>query len=199
MKQAFLFISGILTVLYVVPYIRDILRRTTKPNIVTWITWTILTAIATAAEFTAGEYRTAIYTAISTLSTLSIVIFGLRYGYARYSRFDIICQVGALSGIIIWQLFNSPTLGLIATVMIDFIGALPTYRHSWYQPQEETWQTYALSAAGAAFAILALTSYNFVSLSFAVYILISDIAISLIIISRLRTRLIHELPQESGL
>lgn len=163
---------------------RDILRHKTKPNIVSWITWTMLTGIATAAEIGAGEYTTAIFTGAATLETSMVVALGVRHGFVKYTRFDIVCQLSAIVGIILWQLFNSPQLAIIATVTIDFIGALPTLRHSWQMPSEETWQTYLLGSVASAFGVLALTQYNLVALSFPLYLTIVNAATALIIVSR---------------
>ncbi len=184
MKTVFLVLATIITVVSVLPYLRDILKGTTKPNIVSWLTWTLLTGIATAAEIAAHEYVAAIFTSAAVVETGLVVVFGLRYGYVKYTRFDVVCQIGAVVGIILWQLFDSPTIGVLAAVGIDFIGALPTFRHAWQKPNEETWQTFAISGIGAVFALLALDSYNWVSLPYAVYIVLVNLALSSVILQR---------------
>jgi hypothetical protein len=144
----------------------------------------MLTLIATIAEFAAGEYKTAIFTSSAVLETSLIVLLGLKYGYAKYSRFDALCQASAIIGLVLWWLFNNPALAVITSVTIDFIGALPTIRHSWIEPGEETWSTYALSSVGGLLAIFALTSYNWTSLTYAVYLVLINLAISSVIITR---------------
>ena len=79
MKTAFLIISTAVVLASVVPYLLDILRHKTKPNIVSWLTWTMLTGIATAAEIGAGEYVTAIFTGASTIETGLVVLLGLEF------------------------------------------------------------------------------------------------------------------------
>jgi len=187
MKTLFLILSAVITIGSVLPYVRDILKGTTKPNIVSWITWTLLTGIATAAEIAAHEYVTAIFTGAAVLETAIIVVLGLRHGYVKYTTFDVVCQIAAIVGILLWQLFNSPAIGVVGAVLIDFVGALPTIRHSWKAPGEETWPTYALAALGGALAIIALTDYNWISLPYAVYIIFINIILSFIIILRNKT------------
>lgn len=121
------------------------------------------------------------------LETTIIVVLGLKYGYVKYTTFDVICQLGAIVGIILWQLFNSPALGVVASVAIDFVGALPTIRHSWNKPDEETWLTYTMAGIGGALAILALNTYNWTSLTYAVYIVFINLAFSAIIIGKGKT------------
>jgi len=88
-KDFLLLLSAIITIGAVIPYIRDILRGTTKPNIVSWITWTLLFVVATTAEIAAHEYRTAFFTLSVAVETGLVVILGLKYGYAKYTKFDL--------------------------------------------------------------------------------------------------------------
>lgn len=186
MKTLFLIIATILTVGSVIPYLRDIVRGTTKPNLVSWLTWSLITGIATAAEIAGHEYVTAVFTSAAVLATASVVVFGLRHGFVKYTAFDVTCQIAAIVGLLLWQIFNSPSLGVIASVAIDAIGVLPTLRHSWRKPNEETWSAFAISGIGGIFGVLALTSYNTTSLSYPVYIVVINILLSSVIIARQR-------------
>jgi len=183
-KTIFLIFAAVLMIISAYPYIRDILRGKTKPNIVSWITWTLLSGIATAAAITAGEYAAASFTAAVAVETILIVILGVRRGYVKYGSFEIICQVGAVIGIILWQVFDSPAVGVVATVVVDLIGALPTVVHSWRKPGEETASTYVLAAIAGCFAVAALPDYNWVSLPYTLYILVIDVVFAAIIIGR---------------
>jgi hypothetical protein len=145
-----------------------------------------LAAIAALAQAAAHEYRSAIFTGLVTIQACSVVMLGLKYGYAKYSVFDWVCQAGALAGLLLWWWFNSPTIAIIAAVSIDLVGALPTVRHSWLKPNEETAISYVLSALAAFLAILALTDYNFNSLLYALYLFVADGTIAGILIVRQR-------------
>lgn len=154
MQNILLIGASTITLASVIPYIRDILKGTTKPNIVSWVTWTLLTAIATAAEYSVHEYTVAIYTASAAVTTAMIVFLGFKYGYARYTSFDIICQISALIGFALWWIFNNPALAVIASVTIDLVAALPTIRHAWIDPSEETSLTYAMCSMGECWQFL---------------------------------------------
>jgi len=186
MKTVFLVLSVATTIASAAPYIRDIIKGSTKPNLVSWITWSLLTGIATAAAIAAHENVAAIFTGTATLSTSLIVVLGIRHGYVKYTQFDVTCQIGAIVGIILWQLFNSPAIGVVGAVVIDFVGALPTFRHAWLKPGEETWLTFAMGGIGGFFAILALRSYDWVNLPYAVYIVVVNVALVYVIVSRAR-------------
>jgi hypothetical protein len=182
--MTFLVLSALLSVWCVIPYIRDILRGITKPNLVSWITWTLLAGIAAAAQISVGEYVAAIFTGAVAFSTGTVVLFGLRHGFVKYAQFDVTCQIAAVAGIVLWQLFDSPAIGVIGAVVIDFVGALPTVRHAWQKPGEETWQTFAYAGLGGLFAVLALETYSWITLPYAVYIVLINIVFVGVILKR---------------
>lgn len=185
MKPLLLLTSSALTILAVLPYLRDILRGKTKPNLTSWITWSILTAIATFAAIDAGEYATAIFTAAATTSVLLVVIFGIwKKAYVKYTPLDITCQLIALMGIVLWQMLDSPEIAMLMAIAIEMVGITPTIRHAWKQPNEETWQTFAISGTASILAVLAIESYNWVSLPYPLYLVLANYLVALIIIVR---------------
>jgi hypothetical protein len=111
---------------------------------------------------------------------------GIRYGFVKYSIFDVISQIGALIGFALWWLFNSPGLAVVAVVLIDLIGALPTVRHSWISPSEETWEAFGVAGASGLFAVLALSSFDWVTLPYPAYIMLINAIIAVTIIYRRR-------------
>lgn len=177
-------LSVLIAFISVGPYIAGILRGKTKPNLVTWFTWTLLGVIATAAELVAGEYVTAILTGAEALMTSSVVVLGLRYGHTRYTFFDAVCQLGALTGLVLWLVFDSPVIAVLASVTIDFVGTLPTFWHAWKSPKEEKAQAYGISAISDGLGLLALPGFNFVSATYIVYNFAVDILLTLIIVAR---------------
>jgi hypothetical protein len=184
MRNAFAVTAALIAAFSSVPYIIGIVRGKTKPDIVTWLTWSVLTGIGSAAAFAAHEPHTALLTVGATCSTATVVVLGLKYGTATISLLDIICQVGAIAGLICWLVFNSPLIGIVVPVCIDLIGALPTLRHSWDRPGEETWQTFLVGAVAPIFTIASITQYSVASLLYPLYLLLADGLIVMIIVSR---------------
>lgn len=182
MRNFLAVLAGVVAIISVVPYLVDIVKLRTKPNIVSWLTWTMLTAIATAATFAAGESRTAMLMLASTVCTVLVVILGLKYGIAKFTPFDAFCQLGALAALLLWLQLDSPTIAIVTVVVIDFIGTLPTLRHSWKQPAEETWQTFCIGALAAALTIISLESYSIDSLLYPLYLVVANGAIAAVVV-----------------
>src|SRR5665213_489076 len=173
-------IAGILALLDVSPYLIDIVKRKTKPNIVSWFTWTLLLAIGTAAAFSAHQDRSAFLTLGDAFGTTMVLILGLKFGIAKFTWFDGLCQIAAVIGLVLWLVFNSPAIAIVAMVSIDFIASLPTIKHSWESPNEETWEAFAITVFASTLTILSLTAFSTVSLTFPIYLLLSNLAIVLV-------------------
>lgn len=184
MREALAIIGGLIAAFSTVPYLIDIVRRKSKPNIVTWTTWTLLTAIATGAAFASHQPRTAILTLGSAICTGAVVVLGLKYGIAKMSLFDALCQAGAILGLVLWLILDSPSIAIAFSLSIDFIVMLPTLRHSWSHPQEETWQTFLVGVVSSIFTLLSLTSFTFIGLAFPVYLMLADLLLVATIIYR---------------
>ena len=188
MQNALIVIAGVLAVVAIAPYLQDTLRGKTRPNIITWFTWTLLNALSAAAAFAGHAYQTAVFAAAVTLVTASVVVFGLRDGIKKYGVFDYVCQALALVGIVLWQLSGEPAVAMTLSIIASFIGSLPTYRHAWRAPHEETWQAFGLDGAAAVVAALSVTQLSYLALAYPVYIALSDVSlVGVILWRRLRT------------
>lgn len=184
MRNTLAWAAAIVAACSTLPYLVDIVKRRTKPNIVSWLTWTILTSIATAAAFAAGAPRSALLTLGSAICTAAVVVLGVYYGTAKFSRFDIVCQIGAFLGLALWLILKAPIWGIIIPVGIDFVAVLPTLRHSWLKPGEETWQTFIIGVIAASLTVVSLTDYSLAGLLYPAYLVIANGVIVLAVLGR---------------
>ena len=69
MLEFFGYISGILFILSVVPYVRSILKGNTKPQRMTWLIWTVLVFIAFFSQLAKG----ATWSLLLTAGDLSLI------------------------------------------------------------------------------------------------------------------------------
>jgi hypothetical protein len=112
MNNSLAILGAIIVALSGVPYAIDIIRGKTRPNVVSWFTWTLLISIGAFGALAANEIKTAIITFGDVTQVGIILILGLRFGYAKYSRFDGFCQAAALIGIILWVILIAHLLQL---------------------------------------------------------------------------------------
>ena len=184
MRNAIALACGLISFASIIPYVRDVLKGKTHPNLVSWLTWCMLNLINTTAAISTGATQTALLSGASALATGWITVLSLRRGVTKYTAFDIGCQALAIGGIILWKLTGQPQLAVLIAVSIDLIAAMPTWRHAWIAPFAETWQGFAIAAGTAIVTLFTIANYSIVSLAFPILVTTNCSVIVAIILSR---------------
>lgn len=151
-------LAGILFIIGFVPYILAIWRGETKPAKASWIIWASLDSITLAGMFVKGTMNGQILGAV--IGAWIVVILALRYGTPGWTKLDKFCLSGAVLGIVLWQVFSNPVLGIITSLSVVFLGSFPTFASAWRNPAQENrmaWTIFWLSCVAAMIAIPAWT------------------------------------------
>jgi hypothetical protein len=166
-------LAAILGVVSVVPYIRDMLRGTTRPNMVTWGLWVLVQGIFVAAQWSAGASLSIVLPFVGMLAVLCVVVLGLfGYGYKKYGPIDIACLVISLSAIVLWQVTGNPMVALYLAVAADLFAGIPTFVKAYRDPASETLSAYLIAFFAAIAAGLSSTLIDVTNLLWPAYILI---------------------------
>jgi hypothetical protein len=184
MKTLLIVLGSLCAFAAALPYIIDTLHGKTKPRIVSWLIWTALTAIGTAASLSQHQYPAAAFTAAIGFQNLIISILGFQHGDKRFEWLDAVCFIGAGLGLAGLLLLKSPSLALALTIATDVVGGLPTIKHAWVQPGEETFATYYLEATGSIFILLAANFAVFTAYGYPMYLITFNLLMVAIIIAR---------------
>jgi chromate transport protein ChrA len=107
---------------------------TTRPNLVSWLLWTILLLIGIFAQFSAGASWSVILLIASAFNTALVtvlILFG--YGYKKYGRLDIACFVLALVAIVLWHVTGDPVLAIVLAICADFLAGSSNYPSKSYK------------------------------------------------------------------
>lgn len=156
-------IAGAVVGLAFFPYIVSILSGKTKPNRVSWIFWAIIGFLDLEAYYSLGARETIWIPLIYFLCPLIVAILSLfdKYGKAGSTKADPWCFVGAVIGLVLWQLFNSPLVGLIAFLAVDIFVMTPTVIKSYVRPWEEDKLAWSLAFLGNGINLFAVSIWNF--------------------------------------
>jgi len=166
-------IGGLLAFLSIVPYIKDILHGTTRPNVVSYVLWCILLSISVFAQYSSGASSTIILVVMDLAAALVVVIFCLTgYGYKKYGLIEIICFVLAIVAIVLWQLTSNPLLAIIFTLIADILAGVPTIVKTYRDPKSELPLGWFMVAFGAFLSLISNTIFDLPNLLFPVWILI---------------------------
>jgi hypothetical protein len=185
MRNLILVIAGLVDLLANVPYIKDSLKGKTKPNTASWSTWTLINGITIVAALNAGgAINTVIIGFTYFLATLSILLIALFKGTRKYTLFDGICQFLAIIGVVLWQLSGNPNVALLFVIVSGEIAAIPTFRHSYNYPNEETLSSFVIASLIAILFVLLAPTISFASLAVPIDLVIGNGIIAMIIYLR---------------
>jgi hypothetical protein len=186
MKNVLIIVAGILSIISFIPYITDIIKKKTHPNLITWSTWMLVSGINTAAAISDNALHTALLSGASALGDVIIVVLSLKRGVKKYTPFDIVCQVIAAIGIVLWLATGNPSIAVILSLSVIVIAALPTWRHAWLKPSEETWEGFAIAVVAGILTLFSLRSFTLVALAFPIVLIVNCSVMTSIILVRRR-------------
>lgn len=167
-----------------VPYIVDIFKGKTKPERASFWIFTLLIVITIAAQISQGLTWATVMLIVWALSTGSIAVLSLKYGYGRFKRRDFISVGVAILGVGLWWLTNQPLISVLIVICVDFAGFWLTLVKTWEAPHTETMIAWFLSGLGAACALIATASLDPVQVSYLLYSVIANLGIVGVIIYR---------------
>ena len=180
-------LGSLIAVAGTVPYIIETIRGNTKPRVVTWLTWALLTGIAGAASLSAGQLGAAVFALLGTVATSSVVVAGLRYGDRSFTRLDLACLAGVLLGLVLWLSLDNPIFAIWTAILIDFVGLVPTLVHAWKQPMAETASAFVCVGVGGLITSAAIASggsFSVAALGYPLYAAVSMATVASIIVIR---------------
>lgn len=167
--------SGFLQVASALPYIRSILRGTTRPNIVSQFLWTLIQVIAIAAQLQSGWSWSVILLIATTVNTLTFTVLCLKgYGYKQYGSVDWVCLVGAITALLAWRVTHDPVAALVVAVSVNIFASVPTIIKTFKYPETENATAWLMMSAASILSIISVTEISVANLVFPVEYLIES-------------------------
>lgn len=156
LRFSFSVLSGILTILGYIPYLRAIVRKETQPVLTTWVIWATLDTIALAAMIVKDTTNGSIISA--AVGSWVVVALTLKYGVIRWAWVDGVCFVGALFGI--GLIFGSPRWALQVTLASILVSAVPTFFSTWQDPNRENKAAWIIYFFACVVAVLSIRKWT---------------------------------------
>jgi hypothetical protein len=164
--------AGILGFLAFVPYFFAILHNKTIPNRATWFIWTMVNTIS-LLSFKATGAGPAIWFAISdAVAPCIVLILSLQKGEGGWTKLDQICLLTASIGVFLWWVSGSAFIGLFMSLTADALGAIPTIKKVYKNPQTEDRLAWTMTTIATVINLFAIENWSSpLSLLYPVYML----------------------------
>jgi hypothetical protein len=179
-------LSGIVSVLDPVPYIRDVLRGTTRPHRGAWFIWSALATVALASQLADGAGWSVVMVAAQAFATGLVFAFSIRRGVGGFSPWDITLLTIAALGVVGWLVSSTPVVATACVVLADMIGVSLMLPKTWRDPSSETTSTFALASAAGFLSLLAVAELDASLLLYPVYFFLANGLIAVVIVARRR-------------
>jgi hypothetical protein len=172
-------------------FVFDALWGKSRPHIYSWLIWTVVNAIVWLNQWShnagPGAWSTFMMMVLSGVIFV-IALWQWRMGTAdhRLTTMDQWCLGGAVVSIAFLITFETGPISILAATMTDGLAYLSTYRKIWSHPQSEPASNYALNTVRQGIVILAIGSYNFVTLVFPVSLIFLNLVTVAMIYVRIR-------------
>lgn len=177
MLQLLGIVSGLLSALCYLPYIRDILRKTTKPERASWFIWSVLGSIAFFTQLAKGASDSLWLPAVQELGVTIIFLFSIKYGVGGLTKRDLVALLVAAVGLVLWYFTKEAAIALYIVIVVDGAGAILTVIKAYEDPESETMSTWLLAGISGFFAMAAVGAWDIVLLSYPFYIFVINIAV----------------------
>ena len=181
--------AGIFSLLGFVPYIITVCQGKTSPNRASWSIWASLGIVLAVSNYSAGARETMWLLTAYAVCQITIAVLSLKYGEGGWNTFDRTCLFGALISIVLWQLFDSPLIAITTSIGIDSLGALPTIKKSYLQPETEDLFSWMMFWIAGTLNICALTKWSVELVAQPIYLFsFNSIVIFLLWLPKLQSR-----------
>lgn len=187
LPEYFIYIAASIRILAGLLYIKSILKGKTRPSAVSWLIWSVSPFIAFfAATFSEGFKLASLVTLALGISPLLVFITAsvTKNHLFKLTLPDLICGILAIISLICWLITKNPILTISFAILADLISTIPTLKKSYYYPDTEYAPTYSLAILAMSITLLANKETTSYSLIYPTYILLMNLLVASIIITR---------------
>lgn len=180
--EYFVYFSILFGVIGTFSYIKDTLYGKTRPNLVSWIFWTIAPFVGVYIAYQSGvSIPLLVSTFTAGFCPLLVVIFSFfnKNSYWKITKFDIFCGVLSFIAIIIWVITKNGVLSLLFAILADLFASIPTIIKSWQYSETESASPFSFGILNQIITFLIMTNFSFMNYAFPVYFVLVNITIIL--------------------
>jgi hypothetical protein len=184
--KAILWIITIIVWIYAYfPYIRDVLKGTTKPHMFSWIIFLIMDAIAFLIQIgdNAGPWSWGTLT--TGLLWVVVLILAIKHWEKNITKSDCLAFTIALLCIAFYIFLEDPKYSLYLVLSISALALYPTARKSIHKPNEETLSIYVIAGVRSILSIAATINISLLTVGLPAFIIcINTLFVAMVLIRR---------------
>jgi hypothetical protein len=191
LNSNFVILGALIGAIGSIGYLVDTIKGKVKPNRVSFLLWSIAPLIAFAAQIKQGVGLEALMTFSTGFLPLTVFIasFVNKKAEWKLTRFDLICGLLSIGGLILWLITKVGNVAIFFSIMADGLAAIPTITKAYRYPDTEIAWPWIATDFGVVLTLLTIKDWTFANSGFIVYILIVDTIIFALVQFRIGEKL----------
>ena len=177
-------LAGLAGIADTIPYVRDIVRGTTRPHRGTWLIWGTLAIVVFWSQRADGGSWSLIMAGSQAVLTSLVFFLSIRHGEGGMSASDAALIAMAGAGVLGWILADEPLVAIAGVIVADLIATVMMTPKTYRDPASETLATFAFASLGGALGAGAVGTPDLSLLAYPIYYCVCNAVISLLIYSR---------------
>ena len=164
-------LSGALSVLAFLPYIRDTLRGRTRPERASWLIWSVLSSTAFFSLIHEGATSSLWFVGVQAAGTICVFLLSIKRGVGGFMRTSdrwVLCA--AALGLALWYVTDNAAYALAITIVISALGGAVTVVKAFRSPGTETFSTWLAFLMSSALAVYSVGQLDPVLLAYPMYL-----------------------------
>jgi hypothetical protein len=178
--------AAVLSVVDAVPYVRDILRGSTRPQRGTWCIWSALGVVAFFSQLADGASWSLLMVGVQAASMVFVLALSVRRGVGRLGPVDVALLGVAAAGVAGWYFSSDPVTATACVVVADLAGVLLMLPKTWRDPGSETPSSFMLAGAAGVLGSASVGTFDVSLLLYPVYFGTANLATATLILLRRR-------------
>ena len=151
-------VAGVLGISLFVPYIAGIFYGQVRPMKATWFIWAALDLVTLAGMYAENAVNGQI--AGGVIGAWTVFFLSLKYGVPGITKLDVFCLIAVGLSILLWQMFDSPLMGILICSFANCIGAIPTVHSTWQDPSRESKMAWCMGTAASLCALASISEWT---------------------------------------
>ena len=179
-----------ISLLAYLPYARDILVGSTKPQRSSWLIWTVVASIAFFSQIAEGASHSLWFAGANWLVTVSVFLASLRYGSGAFLRpEDRLTLALAAFAMGLWCLTDNAAIALSIAILINGLAGALTVAKAYAEPGSETLSTWVLGGVSSLLGVVSVGAIDVVLMAYPAYLAILYTAVASAILCGRRAQL----------
>jgi hypothetical protein len=176
--------AAVVGIIDTIPYVRDILRGSTRPHRGTWLIWGVLAVVVCLSQRADGASWSLVMAGAQAVLTTLIFVLAIRAGEGGMSAADAFLIAIAGAGIAGWIVADEPVVATACVIIADLLAAGMMVPKVYRDPGSETLVTFVLASVGGGLAAGAVGMADVSLLTYPIYYCLVNAAIALLIHNR---------------